>query len=79
MPAKIAARIKTENLKTAIIDKEWMPRLNKDILEGPKYLVPLSDGIVALSFATFASEPEKLLQVALSLIIFSTVDFGNQV
>ena len=70
---------KTFILKTLTIDNECIIKFLKLILDGPKYLVPLSDGIVALSFATFASEPEKLLQVALSLIIFSTVDFGKQV
>ena len=33
--------IKTCNLNTAIIEKEWIIKLYKDILEGPKYLLPL--------------------------------------
>ena len=35
--------------------------------------------VISLSLATLASDPEKLLQVAFSLIIFSTIDFGKQV
>ena len=31
----------TVSLKTAIMEKEWIARFNKDILEGPKYLSPL--------------------------------------
>ena len=31
----------TWNLKTAIIENEWINNLNKDIFEGPKYLDPL--------------------------------------
>ena len=44
---------------------------------GPE--APLVDGIVDLSFSSFANDPEKLLQVAFSLIIFSIVDLGRQV
>ena len=66
------------NLKTEIIANECIVKFLKLILEGPKYLDPLSDGIVALSFETLASAPEKLLQVAFSLIILSTIDFGKQ-
>ena len=71
--------IKTFVLKTLIIESECIIKFLKLILEGPKYLVPLSDEIIALSFVILASAPEKLLQVAFSLIIFSTIDFGKQV
>ena len=46
---KIVERIidlkKTWYLKTAIIEKECINNLNKDIFEGPKYLVPLIESI----------------------------------
>ena len=71
--------IKTFVLKTLIIESECIIKFLKLILEGPKYLVPLSDGTPALSFETLASAPEKLLQVAFSLTIFSTTDLGKQV
>ena len=48
-------------------------------MEGPKYLVPLEEGIEIRLFSTFVNEPEKLFQVAFSLINLSTVDFGKQV
>ena len=38
---KIKDRKKVVFLKTAIIEKEWIKRLKKFILEGPKYLLPL--------------------------------------
>jgi len=66
-------------LKTAIIDRECFNRLIKLIFDGPKYLVPLSDGINFLSFTVFANDPEKLLQVAGSLTIALTIDFGRHV
>ena len=69
----------TLSLKTAIIESECSTKLLNLILDGAKYLVPLSHVTFALFFATLASEPEKLLQVAFSLIIFSTIDFGKQV
>ena len=37
------------------------------------------DEIETSSFSTFFNEPEKLFQVAFSLIIFSTVLFGKHV
>ena len=37
--------VKTINLKTPKIAKEWIRSLKKDILEGPKYLRPLSESI----------------------------------
>ena len=58
---------------------EFILAENKRLKETIDDLDYLSDEIVALSFATFASAPEKLLQVAFSLIIFSTIDFGKQV
>ena len=66
-------------LNTDIIANEWIIKFLKLIFDGPKYLNPLIEGTTDLSFSNFASVPEKLLQVALSLIIFSTVDFGRQV
>ena len=62
-----------------MIDKECFNRLKKLIFDGPKYLVPLIEGIDNRSFSTFFKEPEKLFQVAFSLIIFSTVIFDKQV
>ena len=56
-----------------------MIKFLKLIFDGPKYLDPLIDGTVDLSFSNYVKDPEKQLQVALSLIIFSTVDFGRQV
>jgi hypothetical protein len=74
-----AERIKTVVLKTLMIDKECFNRLVKLIFEGPKYLIPLFEGIEKRSFSTLVKDPEKLFQLAFSLIIFSTVDFGKQV
>ena len=62
-----------------MIAKECLIKFLKLILEGPKYLVPLIDGEEDLSFSNFANAPEKLHQVDLSFINFSTVDFGRQV
>ena len=56
-----------------------MIRFLKLILEGPKYLDPRIEGIEIKLSSTFVNEPEKLIQVALSLINFSTVNFGKQV
>ena len=71
--------IKTANLKTAIIESECLIRFIKLIFEGPKYLIPLIEGVDIKSFSIFLNDPEKLFQVAFSLTIFSTVDFGKQV
>ena len=54
--------IKTVFLNTAIIEKEWIPSLNSDILEGPKYLRPLMESIVLKFKICFLTDPEKLLQ-----------------
>ena len=62
-----------------MIAKECLIKFLKLILEGPKYLVPLSEGDEDLSFSNFANAPEKLHQVDLSFINFSIVDFGRQV
>ena len=62
-----------------MIAKECFTKFRKFIFEGPKYLIPLVDGDAFLFFSTLVRAPEKLLQVALSLIIFSTVDFGKHV
>ena len=69
----------TVDLKTAMIAKECLIKFLKLILEGPKYLDPLIDGEEDLSFSNFANAPEKLHQVDLSFINFSTVDFGRHV
>ena len=71
--------IKTFILKTEIIANEWINKFLKLIFDGPKYLDPLIDGTVDLCYSNFVNAPENLLQVDLSLIIFSTVDFGRQV
>ena len=71
--------IKTLILNTAIIAKEWIMRFLKLILDGPKYLMPLSEGIPILIFAIFDKAPEKLLQVAFSLIMLFTISFGRHV
>ena len=46
-------------LKTAIIEKECMRSLNNDILEGPKYLVPLVDLISLSDFIFFLPYPRN--------------------
>ena len=79
MIIKKADRIKKVFLKTLIIERECFNKFKKLICEGPKYLVPLIDGIDTKSFSTFLKEPEKLLQVAFSFNIFSIVDFDRQV
>ena len=53
-----------------MIAKECLIKFLKLILEGPKYLVPLSEGDDDLSFSNFANAPEKLHQVDLSFINF---------
>ena len=74
-----AERIKTVFLKTLIIERECFNKLKKLIFEGPKYLAPLVEGTENKSFSILVNDPEKLFQVAFSLIIFSTVVFGKQV
>ena len=49
---------KTVNLKTAIIEKEWINNLNKDIFEGPKYRVPRKEFISLKKDIYFLSVPE---------------------
>lgn len=39
-------------LKTAMIEKEWINNLKKDIWEGPKYLAPLIE-LISESFLIF--------------------------
>ena len=65
-------------LKTAMIERECFNKLIKFILDGPKYLLPLVDGIDVLFFIVFARDPEKLLQVAASLTITLTANLGRQ-
>ena len=74
-----AERIKTVCLNTLIIESECFNKLKKLILDGPKYLLPLEEGIEIKSFSIFLKDPEKLFHVAFSLIIFSIVDLGKQV
>ena len=66
-------------LKTAIIEKECLTKLRKFILVKPKYLFPLSDGIIGRIVSNLDKEPEKLLQVAFSFTNLFTVFFGNKV
>ena len=75
----IDERIKKTVLNTLIIDKECFNKFKKLIFDGPKYLIPFTDENAAVSRATFVSEPEKLLHVAFSFTILSTVDLGKQV
>ena len=72
-------RIRKVFLKTLMIDSECFIKLKKLIFDGPKYLVPLVDGIGNKLFSIFFNDPEKLFQVAFSLIIFSTVLLGRHV
>ena len=74
-----AERIKTVFLKTLIIESECFNKLKKLIFEGPKYLTPLNEDIDKKLLSIFDKDPEKLFQVAFSLIIFSTILFGKQV
>jgi hypothetical protein len=62
-----------------MIERECFIKLKKLILEGPKYLVPLIDGVDNKSFSIFFNDPEKLFHVAFSSSILSTVDFDRQV
>jgi hypothetical protein len=62
-----------------MIDKECFNKLKKLILDGPKYRVPLTEGVDNKFFSVFFNDPEKLFQVAFSLSNFSTVDFDKQV
>ena len=48
----------TVYLNTAIIENECMRSLNKDILDGPKYLNPLIDSISLKFFRYFFTVPE---------------------
>ena len=76
---KIIDLINKVVLKTAIIERECFKRLTKLIFDGPKYLAPLIDGTDLRSLTTLDNEPEKLLQVAASLLILSTADLVKQV
>ena len=75
---KIAALKKTEILKTAIIDKEWIPRLYIDIFDGPKYLRPLVELIVWSGVIHFFTVPEKLLHKLSSFESVMTSFFVKQ-
>ena len=76
---KIIDLINKVVLKTAIIERECFKRLIKLIFDGPKYLDPLIDETDLRSLTTLDNEPEKLLQVAASLLILSTADLVKQV
>ena len=58
---KIKETQKTRYLNTAIIDKEWIISLKKDICEGPKYRIPLKEFISLYFLICFLKDPEKLL------------------
>ena len=49
---------KTEYLKTPIIEKECIIKLNSDILDGPKYLEPLIESISLNLSKFFLKVPE---------------------
>ena len=68
----------TDPLKTAIIEKECIKRLNKFMWDGPKYLCPLIDGTDARSEITLVTDPEKLLQMQASLANLVASAFGKQ-
>ena len=72
-------RIRKVFLKTLMIESECFIKLKKLIFDGPKYLVPLVDGIGNKLFSIFFNDPEKLFQVAFSSKSFFTVDFDKQV
>ena len=55
---KIIVLSSTVYLNTAIIENECMRSLNKDILDGPKYLKPLIDSISFKFFRYFFTVPE---------------------
>ncbi len=71
--------INTPVLKTAIMDKECLIRLKKLILDGPKYLGPLIEGMGIRSLVSLVNEPEKLLQVEAFFAILATSVLGKQV
>ena len=71
--------INTAFLKTAIMDKECLTRFKKLILDGPKYLKPLIDGIETRSLNSLVNEPEKLLQVEAFSNIWETTNLGKHV
>ena len=71
-------RIITTPLKTAIIEKECIKRLNKFIWDGPKYLCPLIDGTDTRSEITLVTDPEKLLHMQASFSNLAACSFGKQ-
>ena len=75
---KITDLNKTISLNTAIIEKEWINKLNKDIFEGPKYLRPLIESISLYSGKFFLIVPEKLLHRLFWLEIKATSFFIKQ-
>ena len=62
-----------------MIEKECFNKLKKLIWDGPKYLLPLIEGVLINSFSIFFKDPEKLFQVAFSSNNFFTVDLERQV
>ena len=60
------------------MEKECIKRLNKFILDGPKYLCPLIDGDDTRSEITLVTDPEKLLKIQASLANLAASAFGKQ-
>ena len=60
------------------MENECIKRLNKFILEGPKYLFPLIEGIDIRSEITLVTDPEKLLQMQASLTNLIASSLGKQ-
>ena len=53
--------INTWCLNVEIIEKEWSTKPNSGIFDGPKYLVPLTDGMLPRLLINFLAVPAKLL------------------
>ena len=70
-------RIKNVFLKTLMIESECFIKLKKLIFDGPKYLLPLVDGIGNKLFSIFFNDPEKLFQVDFSLTNFQLYFLGG--
>ena len=62
-----------------MIESECFNKLKKLICDGPKYLLPLIEGMLIKSFSIFFKDPEKLFHVAFSSNIFFTVDLDRHV
>ena len=66
-----AERIKTVVLKTLMIDKECFNRLVKLIFEGPKYLIPLFEGIEkrSIELADKIIVPSQFIKDIVSVLV----------